>query len=67
MAVCYSSNKRGMEKELVIGKSKTGKEGKVKHVIELVTPVGNWDSVPVGTPPKELPIMPCLPKTWKRK
>ena len=52
---------------MVIGKSKTGKEGKVKHVIELVTPVGNWDSVPVGTPPKELPIMPCLPKTWKRK
>lgn len=36
-----------MEKELVIGKSKTGKGGKLKHVIELVTPVGNWDSPPL--------------------
>ena len=36
-----------MEKELVIGKNKT--ERKVRHIIKLVTAVGMWDSVPVGT------------------
>ena len=39
--------KKGMEKELVIGKNKT--ERKVRHIIKLVTAVGMWDSVPVGT------------------
>jgi len=38
--------KKGMEKELVIGKNKTRK---VRHIIKLVTAVGMWDSDPVGT------------------
>lgn len=40
--------KKRMEKELVIGKNKT-RVRKLRHIIKLVTPVGMWDSVQVGT------------------
>lgn len=37
------------EKELEIRKSKIRKEGKLRCITALVTPVGNWVSVPLGT------------------